>query len=678
MKSSPSFDDIFAVMSAASVGDLTARVVIPDDPRVGDTATKFAIALNILLDDVALRASQLESVGDAAERRRASEQKFRGFMEAAPDAIVIVNRYGEITLVNAQTEKLFGYPRAELVGSTVEKLVPARFRGKHPGHRASFFAEPKVRSMGSGLDLYGLRKDGTEFPIEISLSPLETEEGTLVSSAIRDITGRKKAEEKFKGLLESAPDAMVIMDRDGRILLVNAQTEKLFGYMREELLGQWVELLVPERFRKAHPGHRTRYFGAPRARAMGSGLDLYGLRKDGTEFPIEISLSPLETEDGLLVSSAIRDVTERKSAEQQRAHLAAIVSYSDDAIIGLTVDNVITSWNDGAARIFGYAPAEIVGQSFMLLVPPGSEDGEPPRLDAVTRGGVVHFEALRRRKDGCIIDVSVTMSPLRDASGRVVGLSRVTRDITEKKRADQALAQAKDAAESANRELEAFSYSVAHDLRAPLRGMNGFAQVLLDTYSDKLDADGKDWLHEILLNAEKMGELIDGLLSLARVTRTELRREHLDLSGIVRESAARLRVSEPQRTTAIDVQDGLHAEGDPRLARALIENLLGNAWKFTGKVPAGRIEFGSQEKDGGSAFFVRDNGAGFDMAFASKLFAPFQRLHTADEFPGTGIGLATVQRIVRRHGGRSWAEGAVDAGATVYFTLPIRAEERSP
>jgi len=293
MKSPPSFDDIFAVMSAASVGDLTARVVIPDDPRVGDTATKFAIALNILLDDVALRASQLESVGDAAERRRASEQKFRGFMEAAPDAIVIVNRYGEITLVNAQTEKLFGYPRAELVGSTVEKLVPARFRGKHPGHRASFFAEPKVRSMGSGLDLYGLRKDGTEFPIEISLSPLETEEGTLVSSAIRDITGRKKAEEKFKGLLESAPDAMVIMDRDGRILLVNAQTEKLFGYMREELLGQWVELLVPERFRKAHPGHRTRYFGAPRARAMGSGLDLYGLRKDGTEFPIEISLSPL-------------------------------------------------------------------------------------------------------------------------------------------------------------------------------------------------------------------------------------------------------------------------------------------------------------------------------------------------------------------------------------------------
>jgi light-regulated signal transduction histidine kinase (bacteriophytochrome) len=273
------------------------------------------------------------------------------------------------------------------------------------------------------------------------------------------------------------------------------------------------------------------------------------------------------------------------------------------------------------------------------------------------------LDLLGRRKDGSEFPAEICSSPLETEGGMLV--SSAIRDVSARRATENAL-------KIANQELEAFSYSVAHDLRAPLRGISGFAQILLDDHAAALDAEGRDCVNEILSNTRRMSLLIDALLSLSRVSRTELRPEPIDVSALASSVAADLARSEPERAVEIHVQPGLSTTMDQSLARTLVTNLLSNAWKFTTRVAKARIDVGAMSEDG--AFYVRDNGAGFDTQFANKLFAPFQRLHTAREFPGTGIGLATVQRIVHRHGGRVWAEGSVNSGATFYFRLPANAQ----
>ncbi|HVJ44632.1 MAG TPA: PAS domain S-box protein [Dongiaceae bacterium] len=242
---------------------------------------------------------------------------FQRVVEAAPNAMVIIDRAGRIVLVNAQTERLFGYTRVELLGKSIEALVPERFRNGHPALRQGFFAKPQSRPMGLGRDLFALRKDGSEFPVEIGLNPIETDEGTLVLSSIIDLSPRKRVEERFRRVVEAAPSAMVMINRNGQIEMVNTQAERVFGYDRSELLGQHVEILVPERFRLGHPHLRGHFFADPQSRPMGAGRDLYALRKDGSEFPVEIGLNPIETEEGTMVLSAIVDISDRKQKEER-------------------------------------------------------------------------------------------------------------------------------------------------------------------------------------------------------------------------------------------------------------------------------------------------------------------------------------------------------------------------
>ncbi|WP_344821416.1 PAS domain S-box protein [Actinocorallia longicatena] len=368
------------------------------------------------------------------------EGLFRALLEAAPDAMVIVDDAGVIGLVNAQTETLFGYTRHELLGQPIEMLIPERFRGHHPLHRHAYTGNQQVRPMGAGLDLYGLRKDGHEFPVEISLSPLETPDGLVVSAAVRDVSERKAAQQRFRALLEAAPDAMVIVDDTGVIRLVNAQTETLFGYTRHELLGQPIEILVPERFRGHHPAYRQGYAGNQQVRPMGAGLDLYGLRKDGHEFPVEISLSPLETPDGLVVSAAVRDVSERKAAEQQVNELALLVQSSHDAILVKTLDGTITFWNAAAEHMYGYTAAEAIGSPVSMLIPAGLDGELSDLLERLGKGEhIEHLDTIRVARDGRGLDVDVTLWPVRSRDDTIIGGCAIVRDIGERRRAEREL-----------------------------------------------------------------------------------------------------------------------------------------------------------------------------------------------------------------------------------------------
>jgi len=357
------------------------------------------------------------------------------------------------------------------------------------------------------------------------------------------------------------------------------------------------------------------------------------------------------------------------------------------ALIEWNTDHEVLSWNPAAQRIFGFTEEEVLGHTITKDILPESALEAIDRVwkDLLANRGGKRSTNENITKDGRTILCEWYNTPLVNPDGTVIGVASLVDDITERTRAEQELLRHRHnleamvtertaALEETNKELESFSYSVSHDLRAPLRSIDGFSHALLEDYAVQLDDVGKDYLHRVRSSAQRMGRLIDDMLSLSRVMRHELKRKDINLAEMAQAAIDKLQDYEPQRTVDVDIAAGIHGWGDAHLIDIALDNLLGNAWKYTGKTDQAHIEFGVTQKNGKKIYHVSDNGVGFDMKYADKLFGSFQRLHKADEFEGTGIGLATVARIIRRHGGELWAEGTVGHGATFYFTL---GEEKS-
>lgn len=492
-----------------------------------------------------------------------------------------------------------------------------------------------------------------------------------------------------RSLIEASVDPLVTIGPDGKITDVNVATEAATGRNRTELIGSdFADYFTqPE---QARAGYQQVFRDG---QVYDYPLELR--HRDGRLTAVLYNASVYRNEQGDVIGvfAAARDITERKRAESllqdSESRLRESVINSPNPVMIHAEDGEVVLLSQTWTSLTGYERSDIPTTRIWAAKAYGIQAAAvQEQIDALYGLKELRKEGEYRVKteSGQIRIWDFQSQPLRKLpDGRRVVLSQAV-DVTEYKQAQEELrtlnteleqrVQERTAElEAANRELEAFSYSVSHDLRAPLRSIDGFSRIVLEDCAAKLDEDGRDNLRRVRAATQRMGELIDGILRLSRVARAELRGETLDLSALVHEVLAELQQADPARRVECVVAPGLTTLADPLLLRIVLENLLSNAWKFTGRRAAARIEFGAIERDGTRAFFVRDNGAGFDANYAGKLFRPFQRLHSQDEFPGHGIGLATVQRIVRRHGGRLWAEGKVNEGAAFFFTLPGKPKE---
>jgi PAS domain S-box-containing protein len=642
-----------------------------------------------LLGEIARRVGDALTSLLAHRDLHESEERHRITLRTAMDGFFRTDMQGRILEVNEAYCRMSGYSEQELLTMAIAD-VEAMHTAEMITANIRMFEEVGTNRFES----VHRRKDGSLFHVEISAQYQPVAGGQIVVF-VRDITERKHAEETrlmLAAIVESSDDAIISKDLDGTITSWNKGAERLYGYSAAEVLGRPISIIVP-------PGQQNEMTGLLKLIREGIRVEHHEterVRKDGRTIPVSVTLSPIKDHRGKIIgaSAIVRDISERKRSEEalrrSEAYLAEAQRLSHTGSWAWDVaSNMFSYSSEENSRIYGVDKhKDLETEAVLRIVHPEDRDMVKNNHDRSLREKVDTFDEFRIvLPDGTIKHIHAVRHPVMNDAGDVVQLVGTSIDITERKRAEEALqtlmadlesrveertkelSKANELLQAANKELESFSYTVSHDLRAPLRAIDGFSKLVLKGYADKLDDEGRRKLNVIRSNAQRMDNLINDLLAFSRLGRKEMLQASVDMEALVWSTWRELAVVNPERRIQFSVQKLPHAMGDQTLIKEVVVNLLTNAAKFSRYRKKAVVEVGAYPEGERNVYFVKDNGVGFDMQYYDKLFGVFQRLHSADEFEGTGVGLAIVERIISRHGGRVWAEGKEDGGATFYFTL---------
>lgn len=597
----------------------------------------------------------------------------RSLLECSPQGVILVDEEGQMLYCNPAGAAILQKQLDELQGATfwsvfpeaaemeVERRCKEAMSGRQPKDirywtRSGRRLDIQARPHAAGMALYV--RDVT---LASYVDSAPGSDGQSIDVA--------ELQERLSAIVESSDDAVISKDLNGIIRSWNRGAQRLFGYTAEEVVGQPISILVDPKRKEEIPDILKRV-------SRGERVDHYRTQrvaKDGRVLSISLTVSPIRDASGAIVgaSKVARDITTEKSFAELREHLASIVDSSDDAILSKDLNGIIRSWNPGAERLFGYKADEIIGKPISVLAAPDRVDEIPNILERVSRGErIEHYQTKRRAKDGRILSISLTVSPVRDASGTVIGASKVARDVTQQVQNEEALRAANAALVNSNADLEQFAYSASHDLQEPLRMISAYAGMLQRKYGGQLAGAGDEYIGYIVEGATRMEQLLRDLRAFTQASTQSpqpaspvdanevLQRTLVIFTKAIEESGARV-------THEHLPMLGLHEFQ----VEQLFQNLIGNAIRYRSEAfPV--IHIGAQRTDRGWVISVRDNGIGIDPQYKEQIFGIFKRLHAAKEYPGTGMGLAICQRIVERSGGRIWVDSEPGKGSTFFFTVP--------